>query len=274
MTLLKVREAAVFRHKSHTFAMDKTTVSITITYKEMRTIPTPMHGLRAAVAALLVAFSSAAFSTVAVAQGADAAVASAPLYGKSINVIGDSYVKNHRRPYTEAWHCLVAEKYHMTYRNYGRNGRCLVFDRSAEKWGKPMLDFYKEMSDTADYVLVVGGHNDADYIGRGLGTMEQFEAGLDSLCRCLIAKYPSAKLAFVTPWRVPRPCFAEVTEAIKRTCARYAIPVLDNAATSGVYVWNPTFRKLYFQGPDDTAHLNAAGHRLFMRKGETFLLGL
>ena len=55
----------------------------------------------------------------------------APLYGKTINVIGDSYVKNHRRPYEESWHCLVAEKYKMKYRNYGRNGRCLVFDRRA-----------------------------------------------------------------------------------------------------------------------------------------------
>ena len=98
-------------------------------------------------------------------------VKSAPLYGKTINVIGDSYVKNHKRPFTEAWHYLVAEKYHMTYRNYGRNGRCLVFNREAEKWGKPLLDFYKEMNDTADYVLVIGGHNDADYIARGKGTL-------------------------------------------------------------------------------------------------------
>lgn len=204
----------------------------------------------------------------------DACIEKAPLYGKSINVIGDSYVKNHKRPWAEAWHCLVAEKYHMTYRNYGRNGRCLVFDRTSEKWGTPLLDFYKEMNDTADYVLVIGGHNDADYISRGLGTIEQFEAGLDSLCRCLIEKYPSAKLAFVTPWRVPRPCFAEVAATMVRVCGRYSIPVFDASARSGIYVWDAVFRKLYFQGPNDTAHLNAAGHKLFMRKGETFLLGL
>lgn len=197
-----------------------------------------------------------------------------PLYGKTINVIGDSYVRNHKRPYNEAWHYLVAEKYHMNYRNYGRNGRCLVFDRTAEHWGKPVLDFYKEMNDTADYVLVIGGHNDAGYILSGKGTLEQFETGLDSLCAGLIAKFPTSKLAFVTPWRVPRKYFKEVTDIMVKVCARYSIPVFNAAELSGIYVWDATFRKLYFQGPNDTAHLNAAGHRLFMRKGETFLLSL
>ena len=82
-------------------------------------------------------------------------ITSALLYGKTINVIGDSYVKNHKRPFTEAWNYLVAKKYHMTYRNYGRNVRCLVFDRSTEKWVKPVLDFYHEMNDTANYILVI-----------------------------------------------------------------------------------------------------------------------
>ena len=212
--------------------------------------------------------------SIASSTDSETVVKSAPLYGKTINVIGDSYVKNHRRPYTEAWHYLVAEKYHMTYRNYGRNGRCLVFNREAEKWGKPLLDFYKEMNDTADYVLVIGGHNDADYIARGKGTLEQFETGLDSLCRGLIAKYPTAKLAFVTPWRVPRPCFNEVIGIMVKVCGRYSIPVFNSAERSGIYVWDAQFRKLFFQGPNDTAHLNAKGHRLFMRKGESFLLGL
>ncbi len=213
-------------------------------------------------------------SHLAHAQNESQQTVSSPLYGKSINVIGDSYVKNHRRPYQEAWHYLVAEKYKMNYRNYGRNGRCLVFDRRAEKWGEPMLDYYKEMNDTADYVLVVGGHNDAEYINRGKGTLQQFEVGLDSLCRGLIAKYPTAKLAFVTPWRVPRPAFNEVVATMVKVCGKYSIPVFNAAERSGIYVWDATFRKKYFQGPNDTAHLNAKGHLLFFRKGETFLGGL
>ena len=98
--------------------------------------------------------------------------------------------------------------------------------------------------------------------------------GLDSLCRGLIAKYPSAKLAFVTPWRVPGQAFEAVTSVIKKVCGNYSIPVFDASSSSGIYVWDETFRKLYFQGPNDMAHLNAKGHQLFFRKGEIFLLGL
>ncbi len=80
--------------------------------------------------------------------------------------------------------------------------------------------------------------------------------------------------AFVTPWRVPRPCFNEVIGIMVKVCGRYSIPVFNSAEKSGIYVWDAQFRKLFFQGPNDTAHLNAKGHRLFMRKGESFLLGL
>ena len=48
------------------------------------------------------------------------------LFGKTMLVLGDSYVKNHRRPVTETWHYKLAEKYHMDYRNYGNgSSMCL-----------------------------------------------------------------------------------------------------------------------------------------------------
>lgn len=199
------------------------------------------------------------------------ALCDAPLYGKTIHVIGDSYVRNHKRPYTETWHYKVAEKYQMTYRNYGRNGNCIAFDR--ERFGQSMLHRFEEMNDTADYVLVIAGHNDAGMIGVE-GTMEQFRLGLDSLCQGLIRKYPAAKLAFVTPWRVPRANFPEVTQQIVEVCAQYSIPVYNAAQESGIYVWEEAFRARFFQGRNDTAHLNAEGHALFMNKGERFLLEL
>lgn len=54
-----------------------------------------------------------------------------------------------------------------------------------------------------------------------------------------------------------------------KVCSRYSIPVFNAAERSGIYVWDAQFRKLFFQGANDTAHLNAKGHRLFMRKGES-----
>lgn len=73
--------------------------------------------------------------------------------GKTIVVIGDSYVRNHRRPMKETWHARVAERLGMNYRNYGRNGNSIAFDRSKQGFGRSMLERYQEMTDTADFVL-------------------------------------------------------------------------------------------------------------------------
>ena len=71
-----------------------------------------------------------------------------PLYGKTINIIGDSYVANHRRPKEETWHSMVASKYSMTYRNYGRNGCCIAFNRDKDGFGPSLLEKYRMMNDT------------------------------------------------------------------------------------------------------------------------------
>ena len=34
-----------------------------------------------------------------------------------LNIIGDSYVKNHKRPVEEAWHYKMAQKLGLTYNN-------------------------------------------------------------------------------------------------------------------------------------------------------------
>ncbi len=56
--------------------------------------------------------------------------------GKTMCVFGDSYVANHLRPYTEAWHSKVAERMGMKYINFGRNGSSIAFDRSKEGFGR------------------------------------------------------------------------------------------------------------------------------------------
>lgn len=196
-----------------------------------------------------------------------------PLYGKTMNIIGDSYVKNHRRPVAETWHAKIADKYEMSYNNYGRNGNCIAFDRSAEGFGPSIVERFSEMSDSADYVLVVAGHNDADNLDR-LGSLEEFREQLKLLCEGLIVKYPSAKIAFFTSWRVPRPNFTELAAVMEEVCGQFSIPIYNAQKYSGIYVWDAAFRQKYFQGVDDTAHLNNQGHNLFINKAESFLLGL
>ena len=191
--------------------------------------------------------------------------------GKTMVVLGDSYVRNHRRPMEETWHARVAARLGMHYRNYGRNGSSIAFDRSKRGFGKSMLERYREMTDTADFVLVIAGHNDAVMIGHNSDSLRLFRQRLDSLCTGLRQKYPQAAIGFVTPWAVEQPGFVEVTQTIREVCAEHEFPVLDAARTSGILPMDTTFRKQYFQGTNDTAHLNAEGHALLLDWGEQFL---
>lgn len=206
------------------------------------------------------------------AQSIPSEIENSPLYGKTINVIGDSYVRNHRCPIEESWHAKVAKKYHMKYNNYGRNGGCIAFDR--ERFGKALITRYSEMTDSADYVLIIAGHNDAYMAKNNPDSLLMVRNAMEELCKALITKYPSAKIGFVTPWNVPRDGFKQVIDIMEDICAKYSIPIFNAAKNSGIYVWDEEFRKLYFQSSMDTAHLNDKGHNLFMNKGEKFLLSL
>ena len=183
-------------------------------------------------------------------------------------MLGDSYVANHRRPKTEAWHYLAAQRLGMEYRNYGRNGSSIAWDR--ERFGPRMVWRYREMTDTADIVLVIAGHNDATLVGESKDSLRMFRDSLDLLCRRLLEKYPRAKVGFVTPWHVNRPGFEPVIRTIHKVCKRHHIPVLDSR-NSGIRVEDDEFRRQYFQAPDDHAHLNAEGHRLALPWGERFI---
>lgn len=214
---------------------------------------------------------------------------SSPLYRKKIAFLGDSYVQNHHRPATEAWHCLLAEKYRMHYLNFGRNGNSMVFPHP--KQGKPMRERFVEIPDDADYIVVIAGHNDANAIKRLNGDkavtddseetkakreemIAQFKKGCREFIAALKARYPKAKIAFVTPWAVDAPYFPFVIETIKSECASQGVPCYDAAALSGIDPNDPQFRARYFQGASDTAHLNAEGHKLMLQKIEPFFLAL
>ena len=196
------------------------------------------------------------------------------LSGKTIAFLGDSYVKNHRRPFSEAWHAKASENLGLNYVNCGRNGSSIAFDRTDDGFGPAMTERYKkEIPDSADFIVIIAGHNDADYLTKhsDRNLWNDFCNSLDALLDGLHAKHPDAKIAFVTPWAVDRQNFKEVTNQIIKACGERGIPVLDMAALGVIDVNNPDFRAKYFQGPNDTAHLNAAGHDLLVPLGEAFL---
>ena len=193
-----------------------------------------------------------------------------PLVGKTMNVIGDSYVANHRRPKEESWHSKLAQIHGMHYNNYGRNGNCVAFDRG--RFGTRMVNRYTEMTDTADVIIIIAGHNDANMIKDDADSLVMFRDSLDKLLTGLREKYPAGRIGYVTPWYLDKPGFAQVVKTVKEVCEKHAVPVLDNyMERSPIRVRDDRFRERFFQSPDDTAHLNAEGHDMYLATGERFL---
>ncbi len=189
-----------------------------------------------------------------------------------INVLGDSYVRNHRRPFEESWHYKCAMENGMTYNNYGRNGGCVAFDRTSEGFGPSLMVRYKDMDPEADIVLIIAGHNDAGKIGDDKDLLTLFMDSTSRLIDNIRDHCPHAKIGWVTPWYVGRPGFKQTIKAIKKVCRKKHVPVLDNYTKRCIIkVRDETFRQRYFQGKDDTAHLNAHGHDLFCRVGNKFI---
>lgn len=185
-------------------------------------------------------------------------------------VFGDSYVRNHHCHITETWHAKVAARLGLHYVNKGINGNCVAFDRTAEGYGKAMINRIDELPDSINVILLIAGHNDAGMIANNENcTLSQFSESLDHLLKVLKWKYPNATIGYVTPWHVQRPCFEEIISEIKRICMSNGIPVLD--ASDIIEVNSPTFRKRYFQSENDTAHLNDDGHNLMFEQGLGFI---
>lgn len=193
------------------------------------------------------------------------------LRAQTLVVLGDSYVANHRQPKSETWHAQAAKELGLDYRNYGRNGSSIAWDR--QRFGPRMVQRCMEMTDTADIVLVIAGHNDANLVGNNADSLRQFADSLALLCQRLQTKYPSAAIGFVTPWYVNQAGFKPVIKTIHKTCRRYGIPVLDTRK-GPIRVEDDDFRRQYFQAANDHAHLNAQGHRLMLPFGKRFLMKL
>lgn len=196
-----------------------------------------------------------------------------PMKGKTMGVIGDSYVRNHKEPMENTWHYKLAQKHGMKYINYGRNGNCLTLD--LKQWGTGVYHRYSQMSDSLDYIVVIGGHNDAariDSIG-----VDTFKERLGELCRGMIDKWPEARIFFFTPWcceNFEGSSREKVVDAMLEVCGDYGIPVFDSARRSGIHAASLAFRRKFFQRSDgkDTAHLNSRGHDRFMPVAEAFIM--
>ena len=194
------------------------------------------------------------------------------LVGKSIGVIGDSYVKNHKDPIEYTWHYKFAKKQKMEYHNFGRNGNCISFDHP--RFGEAMYKRYTTMPDSLDYIIVIAGHNDTAILD-SIGGIDVFKERMSILCEGLVNKYPAANIFFFTRWTCENFSGSnaeKIIDAMIEVCGYYSIPIFDAARKGGMFAGNESFRTLYFQRRSDNAHLNANGHTRFLKVAENFIL--
>ncbi len=211
----------------------------------------------------------------------------ARLTGKKIAFIGDSYVYNHHDPREYTWMYRFAQKYGMNYQCLGQNGTCIAMDRPG-KPGEAIYKRYTQIDEGTDYIVIVAGHNDSSR-GRidSIGSKE-FTKQLTGMIQGMRERYPQAQILMFSPWRSvqegatdnasslaaykgsPR---EKVVELEAKVCKKLGVPFYNAAsADTTVQVWNPDFRKKYFQSPGDNAHLNRQGHALFLPVAEKFIL--
>jgi lysophospholipase L1-like esterase len=128
-----------------------------------------------------------------------------------------------------------------------------------------MMVRYRELSPEASIVIIIAGHNDADKCRDNRDSVAMFADSLSVLVDLIRQQCPKAKVGYVTPWAVDRPGFKEIHKAILCVCKKKNVPVLDNFRKDcPIHVLDDEFRRKYFQAPNDKAHLNAAGHDLYL----------
>ena len=218
-------------------------------------------------------FYNVLLALVLLMGSSSAADAQPAVHTGKLAVIGDSYVENHKRPYTEAWHYLMAQRLGLDYQNLGKNGSSVAFDRTKEWCGQSLLQRYRQLDPKADYVLIFGGHNDAWKCGNRRDSLRMFTDSLRTLISGIRQHCPKARLGYVSPWNNERVGFKQIGKIIRKVCREMNVPLLDNYSKDcPIHVRDDAFRSRYFQAVRDWAHLNADGHRLYLPTGEGWFL--
>jgi lysophospholipase L1-like esterase len=175
--------------------------------------------------------------------------------GKTASFYGDSLTAFNSH-YTKGYHSWVKDILGLaSYSNYGVSGY-------------KISDVYTKVdsiNDTADIIFIMCGVNDLTF-SVPLGAMGDNTTGttygaLNLFCSLLKQKYPTRLVVFITPHYVKRLHSGgftsfEVSKAIREVCEKYAIPVYDNFALSGIYQTN------FAHWTTDQVHWNDKAHEM------------
>lgn len=169
------------------------------------------------------------------------------LRGKTLVALGDSLIFGNKLKNEATWVNKLGKKYGMTVYNHGVNGNTVAVQEKETKT-PPMCVRFADMEEGADYVVVLGGANDKRLdvpIGENGDTdPHTFKGALNTLIAGLSAKYPRAKILFLTNYnRWPGKNALGVSDvayvdAMLEICALNAIPCFDNYRGSGISFQN------------------------------------
>lgn len=189
------------------------------------------------------------------------------LRGKKICFIGDSYVANHTETNLNTWHKKLADMYDMQYVNLGINGDGLIGVRNGLT---PVKDRLSSIPSNCDYIIVIGGENDANISF----DIDDFKTGIGDLMKSLTTSFKHSRIAFFTPWNATantgRAYIKPYIDAIVEQGAIYGIKIHDSSK-SCVPNWDAGMRDRFYQNRNDSAHLNDAGHNRFFDDARTFI---
>jgi lysophospholipase L1-like esterase len=207
-------------------------------------------------------------------------------FGKTWNVLGDSFTARN------IYQGLVKDILGIGVVNsYGVSGSCI-----SEKVGldntRAMSVRYSAMTNTTDIVTVWGGVNDygngswGSQGGIPLGTNADtttatFYGALRVLIEGLLTKYPTKKIAFITPIQMNQANaltykngqnantagfkLEQYVNVIKEMCEKYGIPCLDLYHSSGLNEYNMV------QFTDDGLHPNTDGFTFMSHRIAKFI---
>ena len=173
---------------------------------------------------------------------------------------------------------LLAKTTGMNVFNYGVGGTRIARQTKPSAMEKHDYDFNqraKVMEKDADIVCVFGGTNDYGHgfapIGKPSDTDEYtFYGALNVLFSYLVKTYPKAFIFVMTPlhrvnetrttgdgYKPPMLTLKGYSDIIKEVAEKYALPVLDLYANSGIY---PDIEESKLAWTTDGLHPNDAGH--------------
>ena len=219
------------------------------------------------------------------------------LKGKKVNFLGDSITQGCGASSPDKHFIAILEnKYALAAaRNYGIGGTRIARQSEIkdpnEIRDKDFLMRVEQMDADADLIVVFGGTNDYGNGQAPLGTIDDdtvytFYGAVKALCKMLIEKYPTSTIAFLTPlhrwnengglgtWKpngVIQHPLCDYVKAVKESCEKYSIPVLDLFGKGSMPIHIGEWGKIY---TDDGLHPNDMGYAFLAEKIGKFLENL